>query len=68
MEEVASKTQKHIAMRTNLTRFPFVKTLKAFDFGCQPELDKKQIQALSTFRFQVQVSMAFRGVTKTEPL
>lgn len=50
-EEVASKTEKHIAMRTNLARFPFVKTLEAFDFGYQPALDKKQLQALATCRF-----------------
>lgn len=50
-EEVASKTEKHVAMRTSLARFPFVKTLEAFDFGYQPALDKKQIQALATCRF-----------------
>ena len=50
-EEVASKTAKHIAMRTSLARFPFVKTLEAFDFSYQPSLDKKQLQALATCRF-----------------
>jgi len=50
-EEVASKTEKHIAMRTSLARFPFVKTLEAFDFSYQPSLDKKQLQALATCRF-----------------
>ena len=50
-EEVASKTAKHIAMRTSLARFPFVKTLEAFDFSYQPALDKKQLQALATCRF-----------------
>lgn len=50
-EEVASKTAKHIAMRTSLARFPFVKTLEAFDFSAQPALDKKQLQALATCRF-----------------
>jgi len=50
-EEVASKTQKHIAMRTSLARFPFVKTLEAFDFSYQPSLDKKQLQTLATCRF-----------------
>jgi DNA replication protein DnaC len=50
-EEVASKTEKHIVMRTNLARFPFVKTLEAFDFGYQPALDKKQLQTLATCRF-----------------
>ena len=50
-EEVASKTAKHITMRTSLARFPFVKTLEAFDFSAQPALDKKQLQALATCRF-----------------
>ena len=46
-EEVASKTAKHVTMRTSLARFPFVKGLEAFDFSYQPSLDKKQIQTLS---------------------
>jgi DNA replication protein DnaC len=50
-EEVASKTQKNVSMRTNLARFPFVKGLDAFDFGYQPSLDKKQIQTLASCHF-----------------
>jgi len=50
-EAVVSKTEKHVAMRTNLARFPFVKTLEAFDCSAQPALDKKQLQALATCRF-----------------
>jgi DNA replication protein DnaC len=50
-EEVASKTTKHITMRTSLARFPFVKGLEAFDFSYQPSLDKKQIQTLTTCHF-----------------
>ena len=50
-EEVASKTAKHISMRTSLARFPFVKTLEAFDFAYQPSLDKKQIQQLASCHF-----------------
>jgi DNA replication protein DnaC len=50
-EEVASKTAKHISMRTSLARFPFVKTLDAFDFAYQPSLDKKQIQQLASCHF-----------------
>ena len=48
---MASKTAKHVTMRTQLARFPFVKGLDAFDFGYQPSLDKKQIQTLSTGHF-----------------
>lgn len=50
-EEIASKTAKHVTMRTQLARFPFVKGLDAFDFSYQPSLDKKQIQTLSTCHF-----------------
>src|SRR5438094_3461791 len=32
-EEVASKTAKHVTMRTRLARFPFVKSLETFDFS-----------------------------------
>ena len=46
-EEVASKTAKHVTMRTHLARFPFVKGLDTFDFSYQPSLDKKQIQTLA---------------------
>ncbi len=50
-EEVASKTAKHITMRTQLARFPFVKGLESFDFTYQPSLDKKQLQTLSACHF-----------------
>ena len=47
-EEVAAKTQKNVAMRTAMARFPFVKPLETFDFGYQPSIDKKQVQALAS--------------------
>jgi DNA replication protein DnaC len=50
-EEVASKTAKHVTMRTQLARFPFVKGLDAFDFSYQPSLDKKQLHTLATCHF-----------------
>lgn len=50
-EEVASKTAKHVTMRTHLARFPFVKGLDAFDFTYQPSLDKKQVQTLASCHF-----------------
>jgi len=50
-EEVASKTAKHVSMRTQLARFPFVKSLESFDFSYQPSIDRKQIQSLSTSHF-----------------
>ena len=50
-EEVASKTAKNVTMRTSLARFPFVKSLDAFDFGYQPSIDRKQLQALASCHF-----------------
>ena len=50
-EEVQAKTAKHITMRTNLARFPFIKGLDAFDFAYQPSFDKKQITRLSNCHF-----------------
>ena len=50
-EEVASKTAKHVSMRTSLARFPFVKNLDVFDFAYQPSLDKKQVQTLASCHF-----------------
>jgi len=50
-EEVSSKAEKNVTMRTHLARFPFVKTLEAFDWSYQPSLDRKQLQSLATCRF-----------------
>lgn len=50
-EEIVSKTAKNVTMRTNLARFPFVKSLETFDFGYQPSLDKKQVQQLARCHF-----------------
>ncbi len=50
-EEVSAKAEKNVSMRTHLARFPFVKTLEAFDWSYQPALDKKQLQSLATCRF-----------------
>ncbi len=50
-EELASKSAKNITMRTNLARFPFVKSLESFDFAYQPSLDKKQVHSLAHCHF-----------------
>lgn len=50
-EEIRSKTAKNVTMRTSLARFPFVKSLDAFDFTYQPSLDWKQISSLSNCHF-----------------
>jgi DNA replication protein DnaC len=50
-QEVASKQEKYIAVRTSLAKFPYVKTLENFDFAFQPSIDKKRIKELSECRF-----------------
>ena len=50
-EEVEAKTAKHVTMRTNLARFPFIKGLDSFEFGYQPSVDRKQVQKLSLCHF-----------------
>ncbi len=50
-EEVAAKASKNIAMRTAMARLPFVKPLETFDFGYQPSIDRKQVQALAACHF-----------------
>ena len=50
-EEVSAKIAKHVTIRTNLARFPFIKGLDSFDFGYQPSVDRKQIQKLSLCHF-----------------
>jgi len=50
-EEVAAKTQKNVAMRTAMARFPFVKPLETFDFGYQPSIDKKQVLQLASCHY-----------------
>ena len=37
--EIAARTERDIAMKTKLARFPFVKTLEQFDFGFQPSVE-----------------------------
>jgi DNA replication protein DnaC len=49
--EVRAKAEKHLAMRTAMARFPFHKTLEAFDFKFQPSIDAKVIRELATGRY-----------------
>src|SRR4051794_2255195 len=39
--EIRSKSEKHLTMRISMARFPFQKTLDAFDFKFQPSIDPK---------------------------
>lgn len=49
--EVRAKSEKHLAMRTAMARFPFHKTLETFDFKFQPSIDPKVIRELATGRY-----------------
>lgn len=50
-QEISARTEKNVAMRTAMAKFPFVKTLESFDFNFQPSIDKKRIKELATCRF-----------------
>jgi len=49
--EVTSKQEKHHAMRVQMARFPFHKTLDGFDWKAQPSIEPKVIRELATMRF-----------------
>jgi DNA replication protein DnaC len=49
--EIRSKAEKHLAMRIAMARFPFQKTIDAFDFKFQPSIDPKVIRELATGRY-----------------
>jgi len=49
-QEVASKQEKNIALRTSLAKFPYVKTLAPLDFTFRPSIDKKRIKELAEGR------------------
>lgn len=49
--EVAAKQEKHHAMRVQMARFPFHKTLDGFDWKAQPSIEPKVIKELATMRF-----------------
>ena len=48
---IRSKAEKHLTMRISMARFPFQKTLDAFDFKFQPSIDPTVIRELATGRY-----------------
>lgn len=50
-DEVSTKNDKNILMRTTLARLPYVKPLESFDFSFQPSIDAKQIRELAACRY-----------------
>jgi DNA replication protein DnaC len=49
--EIQRKDQRRLAMGINIAKFPFVRTLEAFDYDAQPSVDAKQIEELSQCRW-----------------
>lgn len=50
-EELRGKTERSIRTKIHKARFPFIKTLEAFDFSFQPSLGEKEIIKLSGLEF-----------------
>jgi DNA replication protein DnaC len=48
--EAALRQERTVAMKIQMARFPFQKTLDQFEFGFQPSLDRKLIKTLSTLK------------------
>src|SRR5262245_17684787 len=47
-EELVAKSEKYVAMRTVMARFPYRKTFESFDFSFQPSLDRQTLKELAT--------------------
>lgn len=50
-EELRGKVECEVAAKIQKARFPYVKTLEAFDFSFQPGLKDMEILALSSLEF-----------------
>ncbi len=49
--EVRTRRERLIEMRIKQARFPWLKTIDAFDFDFQPSIDRRRIEELLTLRF-----------------
>ena len=49
--EVARREERRIQMGISIAKFPYLRTLEAFDFEAQPSLDPKQVRDLATCRW-----------------
>jgi DNA replication protein DnaC len=67
--EVARKDQLRMEMALRLARFPYVRTLEAFDFEAQPSIDPAQIRELPSCRWvangDTMLQLGPPGVDKT---
>lgn len=50
-EEIRRRTEGSVKTKIHKARFPFIKTLEAFDFSFQPSLGEKEILKLSSLDF-----------------
>ncbi len=50
-DELATRQERSISVRTKLAHFPVLKSVDSFDFDAQPSLDRKIINALQTLAF-----------------
>jgi DNA replication protein DnaC len=50
-EEIQGKTERSVKTKIHKARFPFLKTLEAFDFSFQPALGEKEILQLGSLEF-----------------
>jgi DNA replication protein DnaC len=50
-EEIRGKTERSVKTKIHKARFPFLKTLEAFDFSFQPALGEKEILRLGSLEF-----------------
>src|SRR5512143_2417674 len=48
--EVLHREERRIQMGMGIAKFPFVRTLEAFEFDAQPSLDPRQIRELAACR------------------
>ena len=67
--EVVARAERTQETKLRLARFPFRKSIDAFDFAFQPSVDKKQMRELLTLRFLAEgvnvVLLGPPGVGKT---
>jgi DNA replication protein DnaC len=50
-EELAFRQERAVKMRLKLAKFPVIKTIDAFDFNFQPDIDKEAVLSLFSLSF-----------------
>lgn len=61
-EEIITKRERFVRMKTRMARLPYHKTLDQFDFNFQPSIEERRIRDLATLRFvEHQENLIFLG-------